>query len=57
MRVEELLSFIVHYKTSEIEESVRNGIVRHLASFPSQSKERRGGFLGMRLRPMRRAVA
>ena len=57
MRVDELLSFIVHYKTAEVEESIRDGIVRHLASFPSRPKERRGGFLGMKLRPARRAVA
>ena len=57
MRVEELLSFIVHYKTAEIEQSIRDGIVRHLASFPSRPKERRAGFLRMKLRPMRRAVA
>lgn len=56
MRVDELLSFIVHYKAAGIEESVRDGIVRHLASFPSKPKDRRG-FLGMKPRSVRRAVA
>lgn len=57
MPVNELLSFIVHYKTDGIEESVRDGIIRHLVSFPSKPQERRGGFLRMKLRPARRAVA
>jgi Nuclease-related domain len=57
MRLEELPSFIVHYKTSEVDESVRAGIVGHLVSFPSRPKLRRRRFFGMKARSERRAVA
>jgi hypothetical protein len=58
MRAEELASFIVHYNVSQLVEDERAAIVRHLASFPSRTKEN-AGFLGLKLlsRALRPATA
>ena len=55
MRVEELVSFIVHYKNSEVDAPVRAGVVRHLSSFPSRPKPGRR-FFGMKLPAVRRVA-
>jgi hypothetical protein len=58
MRAEELASFIIHYNVSQLVGEERAAIVRHLASFPSRTKES-GGFLGLKLisRALRPATA
>jgi len=44
MKVEELASFIMHYKIAEMEDEDHETLVRHLGSFPSRPK--RKGFFG-----------
>ncbi|HTM08535.1 MAG TPA: nuclease-related domain-containing protein [Verrucomicrobiae bacterium] len=55
MRVEELASFIMHYKVAELSDEDRATIVRHLGSFPSRPKQK--SFWGLALGVGQRSFA